>query len=100
MKVQIIHLDPQDDRISVSDKLGWVQAPRVLLVWPSHGRLLSQRLDLVLLQRRARRVGAHLGLVTHDPEVRDHAQSLGIPVFDSPDNLPEEGWRRKAGGGQ
>jgi len=100
VKVQIIHLDPQDDRISVSDKLGWVQAPRVLLVWPSHGRLLSQRLDLVLLQRRARRVGAHLGLVTHDPEVRDHAQSLGLPVFDSPDNLPEEGWRRKARGGR
>jgi hypothetical protein len=98
VKVQIIHLDPQDDRVSISDRLGWVQAPRILLVWPGHGRLLTSRLDLVLLQRRARKVGAHLGLVVDDPEVRDLAHSLDIPVFDSPEDLPEEGWRRKPRG--
>ncbi len=94
MKIQILQLESSDDRASVSDRLNWAQAPRVLLVWPPSGRVLTRRLDLVLLQRLARRRGAQLGLVTHDPEVLDLASELGIPTFDTPDAAGGDGWRR------
>ena len=95
MKTQILHLDPHDDHVSARDKLAWAQAGRVVLVWPKEGRPLTRRLDLVLLERRARALGAQLGLVTLDPEIREHARDLGIPVFDNPDRIPEEGWSRR-----
>jgi hypothetical protein len=93
VKVQIIYLDASDDQISARDKLAWVQAPRALLVWPRRGSVLTSPLDLKLITRAARHRGTTLGLVTHDPTVRDHAADLGIPVFDSIDDLPEERWR-------
>lgn len=92
MKVQIIYLDASDDQVSARDKLGWVQAPRALLVWPRRGSVLVSRLDLKLILRAARHKGTALGLVTHDPVVRDQAADLGIPIFDSIDDLPEERW--------
>lgn len=94
MKIQILKLDASDDLASVSDKLNWAQAARVLLLWPPVGRVLRRRLDLVLLQRAARRKGAQLGLVTHDLDVLDLAAELGIPTFDSPDAATGDGWRR------
>lgn len=98
MKVQIIYLDPSDDQISAREKLAWIQAPRALLVWPRRGSVLASRLDLKLITRATRRRGVALGLVTHDPTVRDHAADLGIPVFDSIDELPEERWRMTGNG--
>ncbi|MEW6568930.1 MAG: baseplate J/gp47 family protein [Chloroflexota bacterium] len=95
MKTQILRLDAHDDRASVSDKLNWAQAPQLLLVWPAEARILTQPLDLVLLQRLARRKGAQLGLVTRDPDILDLAADLGIPVFDSPDAATGDGWRRR-----
>ncbi len=83
MKEQILHLDSHDDGLSARDKMGWVQTQRVLLVWPPRGRVLTRRLDLVLLHRHATALGAMLGLVTQDSDVRDHAAELGLPCFDS-----------------
>lgn len=94
MKLQILHLDPHDDNISTRDKLAWAKADRVLLVWPSSGEILQRRLDLVLIHREAARRGLVLGLLSYDPQVRDNARGLGIPVFDSLDDLPEERWER------
>lgn len=94
MKLQILHLKPHDDHISAREKLAWVKADRVLMVWPRHGLLLQRRLDLVLLRRKAAQQGLQLGLVTHDPQVQDHAARWEIPIFDSLDSLPEERWRR------
>jgi hypothetical protein len=96
VKVQIIYLDPHDDHVSARDKLGWAKAPRTLLVWPRRGRVLTRQLDLVLLQRWAKRNSRQIGLVTHDPDVIEHAQTLGIPVFDSVEHISEEMWRRPA----
>jgi len=93
VKVQLLYLDAHDDQVSVRDKMGWVKAPRLLVVWPRRGRVLTRRLDLTLIQRQAARRGAQIGLVTFDPDVRDHAQDLGIPVFDSVDSTPESIWR-------
>lgn len=94
MKLQIIELDPHDDHVSARDKLARVKADRVLLVWPRRGRVLQRRLDLVLLHRKASQRGLQLGLLSHDPQVRDHAARLGIPLFDALDELPENRWRK------
>ena len=94
MKVQVVQLDPHDDQVSARDKLAWVKAPRVLLVWPDRGGILNRQLDMVLLHRQAQRQRSQLALVTQDPLVRDLAAALGIPVFESPDRISEKGWRR------
>ncbi len=96
MKVQILSLDAHDDRNSVLDRLGWVQANRVVLVWPPGGSPLRSHLDLVLVQRRARGRRVQLGLVTLDPMMRESARTLGIPVFPSAESFQERDWRRRA----
>lgn len=95
MKLQLIHLDPEDDQVSVRDKLSWARASRAVLVWPRRGRVLTRRLDLVLLQRQAARQRVELGLVTYDPAVLHLAGLLGIPTFESPDHLPEVLWQAR-----
>ncbi len=83
MKEQIIRLEPDDDVVSVRDKLGWVRARRVLLVFPDDPRqpILQRKLDLVLIQREATRRRAQLALITRDPIVTEHAHELGIACF-------------------
>lgn len=93
MKVQIIYLNPEDDFFSTRDMLGWVKAPRTLLVWPDRGRVLTRRLDLVLLKRYASQRQMQIGLLTFDPDVRKDAHDLGIPLFESLEILPEERWQ-------
>ena len=61
MKVQILRLDAEDDLASIQDRLAWIQAGRVILVWPGEGVRLPRRLDLLLLQRQAERRGARAG---------------------------------------
>jgi hypothetical protein len=93
VKTQLIYLDPHDDHASARDKLAWARADRIVLIWPPHGRILTRPLDLTLLLRAARAQGGNLGLVTHDPDVRACAAELGIPVFDTPDRLPDAAWQ-------
>jgi hypothetical protein len=92
VKVQIVYLSPEDDIHSTRDMLGWVKASRALLVWPDRGRVLTRRIDLVLLRRFSLQRNIEIGLLTFDREVRDEAAEVGIPVFDSLDDLPEESW--------
>ena len=93
MKTQIIYLEPHDDYNSVRDKLNWTQAPRVLIIWPGRGRVLSRRFDLVMLQRYSRKLGIQIGLVTLDPDVLHHAEALHIPTFESLELQSEKAWR-------
>ena len=103
MKTQILQLEAHDDINSTRDKLGWGQTGRVILVWPTRtsgaegSKVLSQCLDLVLLQRHSASLGLQIGLVTHDPEVRFHACQLHIPVFNSTDEAQRARWRRRRG---
>src|SRR5579859_6089465 len=94
MRLQIIQLEPYDDVASVRDRLGFVQADRVLLVWPKAGTVLTRKLDLVLVQRAAARSGMRLALVTHDPEVTTSATELNISVFGSVDAGSTIRWKR------
>lgn len=96
MKEQILHLDPHDDYHSARDKMGWTQTQRVMLVWPRRGpRVLTRRLDLLLLHRHARQLGAHLALITSDAEVREHARDLGLPVFPTLEASRRQPWRTR-----
>jgi hypothetical protein len=92
VKLQIIHLDPEDDHLSARDKIGWPNASHVILVWPRRGRILHRKLDLVILQRFAAHRSFHLGLVTFDPEVERHARAVKIPVFESLDEISLSDW--------
>jgi hypothetical protein len=92
VKTQIINLEPSDDIASVLDKLNWVKAGRVILVWPGRNRVLTNRLDLRLIQRSIERRSAQVGIVSLDPDVQANAKSLGIPVFENLTNLHRETW--------
>lgn len=93
MKTQIIRLEAYDDYISARDKMGWNKAGRILLVWPESGRVLHRRLDLVLLQRHSRELGAQLVLVCKDAEVKTNARRLVIPVFPNLSQAQKAHWR-------
>ncbi len=65
-----------------------------MLVWPDHGNILTNRLDLVQLQRFSQQLGAQLALVTHHIAVEEQARELGIPVFPSVGQAQQLPWRR------
>jgi hypothetical protein len=94
MKTFVIKLEAHDDAISTRDKMAWSKAARILLVWPEHGNILTNRLDLVQVQRFSQQLGAQLALVTHIIVVEDQARELGIPVFSSVTRAQQLPWRR------
>ncbi len=83
MKTYLVTLAAHDSVISIQDRLSWAKAPRILLIWPKGERVPLRALDLKLLQRHARRLGADLGLMTRDRHIRREARALGLPVFSS-----------------
>ena len=49
---QVIYLDPEDDLVSIRDRLSWAREKRVLLVLPDgKADLLHDWLDLKILRR-------------------------------------------------
>ena len=95
MKIQIIQLERFDDVISTRDKLTWTKTAKVLLVWPRRGRILTRRLDLVILLRTCTNLGTQLGLVTKDRGVRENAGLVGIPFFSSVAQAQRDTWHRR-----
>ncbi|MGZ9223131.1 MAG: baseplate J/gp47 family protein [Anaerolineales bacterium] len=92
MKTQIITLESHDDLISVRDRLSWAKTPRILLVWPKYEKVTLRQVDLKVLQRHAYSLGAQLGLVTRARRVRDDAEALRIPVFESTGQAQRVAW--------
>ena len=94
--MQIIHLDSEDDIISICDRLDWAEAQQVLLVLPDDGGVLREGLDLVRLRRFADRQRLELGLVTPDVPITRQARALGLPVFPSVElaENSRQGWWR------
>jgi len=92
MKTQIITLESHDDLISVRDRLSWAKTPRILLVWSKHEKITLRQVDLKVLQRHASSLGAQLGLVTRTRHVREDAEALGIPVFESAGEAQRVAW--------
>jgi hypothetical protein len=92
MKTQLLALESHDDLVSVKDKMSWAKTPRILLIWPKGERIELRPLDLKMLQRHARSLGATLGLVARDPRIRREAAALGLPVFASPRAAQADLW--------
>ena len=92
MKTQIITLESHDDLISVRDRMSWAKTPRILLVWPKYEKVTLRQVDLKVLQRHAAALGAQLGLVTRARRVRQDAESLRIPVFESSGQAQRVAW--------
>jgi hypothetical protein len=89
-----IQLEPGEDVASVRDRLSFLRGERVLLIWPETESALSRKLDLVLIQREARRKVIQIALVTHDAQVIDHARSLGISTFETMQEAERSRWKR------
>lgn len=92
MKTQIITLESHDDLISVRDRMSWAKTPRILLVWPKYEKVTLRQVDLKVLQRHALSLGAQLGLVTRARRVRQDAEALRIPVFESTGQAQRVAW--------
>ena len=92
MKTQVIHLDTHDDLISIRDRMAWAKTPRILLVWPKRGRVGVRPLDLTLLRRHAESLGAEMGIVTRDGEIRAAARELGISHFSTSAAAQKKQW--------
>jgi hypothetical protein len=92
MKTQIITLESHDDLISVRDRMSWAKTPRILLVWPKYEKVSLRQVDLKVLQRHALSLGAQLGLVTRTRRVREDAEALKIPVFESTGQAQRVAW--------
>src|SRR5574339_749487 len=92
MKTQIITLESHDDLISVRDRMSWAKTPRILLIWPKYEKVALRQVDLKVLQRHALSLGAQLGLVTRTRRVREDAEALRIPVFESTGQAQRVAW--------
>jgi hypothetical protein len=93
MAEQIIYLDPEDDHVSVRDRLDRVEADRVLLVLPASREPIRNRLDLVLVKRQAGRLGLAVAIVTTNPAIVAEARDLGLPVFPTVEIGQNRRWR-------
>lgn len=91
-RIHRIQLDQYDDVVSVRDRLQFVTAGRVLLVFPQQP-ILRRKLDLVLIQREATRRDMKLAIITEDYDVMDHAKELEISVFRSIDAARSTAWQ-------
>jgi hypothetical protein len=81
--MQIIHLDDEDDIISICDRLTWAEDQQILLVLPEDGGVLREGIDLVRLRRFADQQRLEVGLVTAVIPLTRQAKALGLPVFPS-----------------
>jgi len=92
MKTQIITLESHDDLISVRDRMSWAKTPRILLVAPKFEVITLRYVDLKILQRHASSLGAQLGIVTRTRRLREDAETLGIPLFESTGQAQRIAW--------
>ena len=92
MKTQLVQLESHDDLISIRDKMSWAKTPRILLTWPRAEHVDVRPLDLELLRRHATSLGAELGLVTRDGELRAAARRMNLPVFKSTSDAQRKPW--------
>ncbi|MEO1288381.1 MAG: hypothetical protein AAFV93_11480 [Chloroflexota bacterium] len=89
-----IQLDNAEDVASIRDRLSFIRGQQVLLIWPEKGTALTRKLDLVLIQREARRRVLQIALVTHDTDVIKHATELGISTFETIGDAEKNRWKR------
>jgi hypothetical protein len=93
-RTKVVYLCPDDDAISVCDRLDWSDAERLVLVIPPETPVLAERLELLRVQRYATQRGIEVALVTLDEAQQDVARELGVSAFVSVDRAQNSHWRR------
>ena len=93
MKTQVIQLFNHDDIISIRDRMEWAKTPRILLIWPRRGKVNVSPLDLTLLRRQAESLGAELGIVTRNRQIRSAARILNISTFSNAPDAQKKQWK-------
>ncbi len=73
--------------------MSWAKTPRILLVWPRRGKVDVRPLDLTLLRRHARTLGAELGLVSRDAGIWWAAREQKIPCFRTTKLAQRKAWK-------
>lgn len=91
---EYIQLAANEDVNSVRDRLTFIRGTRILLIWPEKGTALTRKLDLVLVQREAKRRAIQIALVTHDEQVIQNATDLGISTFETIGSSERVRWKR------
>ena len=96
MKTQILRLETSDTVTSICDKLAWAKSARILLAFPRRRPPLLDRIDMILIQREAARMGGQLAISTLDLQIMDAARIVGIPVFPSIPVAQRLSWTSRA----
>ncbi|PJF43770.1 MAG: hypothetical protein CUN55_07370 [Phototrophicales bacterium] len=91
-RIHRLELDQYDDVISIKDRLQFITAGRVLLIFPRQP-ILKRKLDLVLIQREAARRDMRLAIICEDYDVIDHARELNISVFRTVEEARTKPWK-------
>jgi hypothetical protein len=92
--ITFVQIEPDEDAVSIRDRLSFLRGQQVLLIWPEEGTALNRKLDLVLVQREAMRRAIRLALVTHDDQVAEHARDLNISTFETIGAAQRGRWKR------
>ncbi|MAT41036.1 MAG: hypothetical protein CL609_01755 [Anaerolineaceae bacterium] len=94
MKTHVISVENHDDYISINDKIIWAKSPRILLVWPDHGRVRMLMSDLILIIRKAESVGSQIAVVCDESDIVDLCKQVNVSVFSSIPEAQKHAWRR------
>lgn len=89
-----IQLDKGDDVAAVRDRLSFIRGRRVLLIWPEQGSAIQRKLDLVLIQREAKRRAIQIAFITQDPKILQYSKELGISTFNTIEASENSRWSR------
>ena len=93
-QIQYIQLERNDDVPLVRDRMSFLRGKRALIIWPERGTTLTRKLDIVMVQREARRRAVQIAFVTHDAEVIKNAHELGISTFETIQEAERGRWKR------
>ena len=93
-QVEFVQLEPNDDAYSIRDRLAYVTERHALLIWPKGGESLNKEVDLVLVQREAKRRNIQIAFLTRDPKVIQHARELKISTFRTVADSRRKRWKR------
>jgi hypothetical protein len=94
MKTSAIYVSPDDDGISIRDKMNNCHTARLLLIWQKSNAPFLRVVDIKILLRHAKHLGSQLGAVCFDQDRKSILRELGIVVFDSISDSQLKNWRR------
>ncbi|MCL4394509.1 MAG: baseplate J/gp47 family protein, partial [Chloroflexi bacterium] len=93
---QVVHLRPDDDIASIRAQIDRAELSHILLVVPRNCLALQSERGMRMLRRAADDAAAQIALVARDEQVREYAELLGLPVFNSITQAQRTRWRMQS----